>query len=68
MDVSVGVQGKEIPVVRTYLACAASYVAASASVCAALTTGGSWIRYPLFAPLGLLAVAWVASTALARSR
>ena len=55
-------------VLRSYLALAATYVAASASVCAALTVGESWIRYPLFAPLGLLAIGWIASTALARSR
>jgi hypothetical protein len=43
-------------------------MAASASVCAALTADLGWIRYALFTPLGFLAAGWVVSTALARSK
>lgn len=52
---------------RAYVLFAATYVAASASVCAGLEAGG-WVRYPLFAPLALLTAGWVAATARARGR
>jgi hypothetical protein len=55
-------------VLRTYLLCAASYVAASASVCAALAAGDSWVRYPLLTPVALLVLASLAPTALQRAR
>lgn len=52
---------------RTFVASGTSYLLTSVSLAVALSMDGTW-KYPLFAPIALVALAWGGSVAVTRAR